>query len=239
MANEKIKRELRVLHAYPIKLDYVSGTNLIPIRFYLKDITIPYNATAKIFVKKPSGNVVFNDCTIDLGENAIEITPTAQMFAEPGDNLAQLQILDNGELINSYPITFNVYPMLPEDEAVTSKDEFGTFESLLNSAMSITYGAVQQYIEDHGLTQGATPAQAAQIQQNTSDISALREELDDIGSTEHDLIEDNLRVMRELQSTVDTFATDLEDHMEEYNALLSRVEAIEDALRSRNMNNAS
>ena len=132
--DEKIKRELRVLNAYPISIDYVSGTNMVPIEFFLKDVVLPYGASAKIFVRKPSGAVVFENCTLDMETNSIEVVPTAQMFAEAGESVAQIQIIDSQDLINSYPITFNVYPMLPEDEAVVSTNEFGAFQTLLNSA---------------------------------------------------------------------------------------------------------
>ena len=238
--DEKIKRELRVLNAYPISIDYVSGTNMVPIEFFLKDVVLPYGASAKIFVRKPSGAVVFENCTLDMETNSIEVVPTAQMFAEAGESIAQIQIIDSQDLINSYPITFNVYPMLPEDEAVVSTNEFGAFQTLLNSAMSISYAAVQEYIEDHGLTQGATPAQAAAIQQNTGDIAQLQEDVQDIQDQLLDISQ------TAYQYTLEHFSPRIEQVEENMlalsdriDALLARIENIENSLISRSMTELS
>ena len=89
---ENISIKLRVANkGFTQIVDYVQGSNMIPIVFEITDYDIPSGAKANIYIKKPSGAQIYNSCTIS--ENEVTVQPTTQMFAEAGKQFGQLQIL--------------------------------------------------------------------------------------------------------------------------------------------------
>lgn len=90
----------------PPVVDVVEGSNLLPVVFELADFVPPSGCTARIFVQKPSGKTVFNDCAIDC--NNVTVTPTTQMFAEPGRNPAQIILFQGERMQASFPFVFAV-----------------------------------------------------------------------------------------------------------------------------------
>ena len=58
-----IERDVYVLeNRIKEKIDYVRGTNALPIYFHFRDYEIPEGATAKAFVLKPSKKATYNVC---------------------------------------------------------------------------------------------------------------------------------------------------------------------------------
>lgn len=112
-------------------VDYVQGTNTIPIVFDIVDYNIPAGATANIYIKKPSGAQIYNSCSIS--GNEITVNPTTQMFAEAGKQFGQLQILNSEKILESFLILFNVEKSIVDDTAIESSDEFTALEDALNS----------------------------------------------------------------------------------------------------------
>ena len=112
-------------------VDYVQGSNMIPIVFEITDYDIPSGATANIYIKKPSGAQIYNSCTIS--ENEVTVQPTTQMFAESGKQFGQLQILSGQKILESFLILFNVEKSIIDDAAIESSDEFTALEDALNS----------------------------------------------------------------------------------------------------------
>ena len=56
-----IERDVYVLeNRIKEKIDYVRGTNALPIYFHFRDYEIPEGATAKAFVLKPSKKATYN-----------------------------------------------------------------------------------------------------------------------------------------------------------------------------------
>ena len=56
-----INRDVYVLRdVLKDKIDYMRGTNAVPIYFHFRDYEIPEGAEAKVFVIKPSGKAVYN-----------------------------------------------------------------------------------------------------------------------------------------------------------------------------------
>ena len=84
----------------------VEGNNLLPIVFELADFMPPSGCTARIFVQKPSGHTVFNDCAL-VGAQ-VTVQPTTQMFAEPGRNPAQIIVFQGEKMQASFPFVFAV-----------------------------------------------------------------------------------------------------------------------------------
>lgn len=129
---ENISIKLRVANKGLTQVvDYVQGTNTIPIVFDIVDYNIPAGATANIYIKKPSGAQIYNSCTIN--ENDVTVQPTTQMFAESGKQLGQLQILNGQKILESFLILFNVEKSIVDTTAAESTDEFTALEDALNS----------------------------------------------------------------------------------------------------------
>lgn len=102
-------------------IDVVQYNNLLPICFCAVDYEIPQEAIARIFVKKPSGHTVYNDC--EISGDIIKVTPTTQMFAEVGVNDAQIQIIVGEKCHATFPFTFIVSENLSAENAEKSTDE--------------------------------------------------------------------------------------------------------------------
>lgn len=116
--------------SYPI--NYVQGTNTIPIELILADYNIPYGAEVRVYIKKPSGKEVYNNCT--YSENVVTIQPTLQMFAESGRQIGQIQIVRSGKILVSFLLIFDVERNIISDSAVESSDEYGVLDALIMEA---------------------------------------------------------------------------------------------------------
>lgn len=129
---ENISIKLRVTNKGLTQVvDYVQGTNTIPIVFDIVDYNIPAGATANIYIKKPSSAQIYNSCSIS--GNEITVNPTTQMFAESGKQLGQLQILNGQKILESFLILFNVEESIVDTTAAESTDEFTALETALAS----------------------------------------------------------------------------------------------------------
>ena len=104
----------------PPVVEVVQYNTIISLEFFLSDFVPPAGCTARIFVQKPSGKTVFNDCAIDC--NNVTVTPTTQMFSEPGKNPAQIILFQGERMQASFPFVFAVYENLAAG-AEESRDE--------------------------------------------------------------------------------------------------------------------
>ncbi|MCI7301830.1 MAG: collagen-like protein [Clostridiales Family XIII bacterium] len=117
--------------SYPI--NYVQGTNTIPIELILADYNIPSGAEVRVYIKKPSGKEVYNNCT--YSGNVVTIQPTLQMFAESGRQVGQIQIVGTGGgILVSFLLIFDVEQNIISDSAVASSDEYGVLDALIMEA---------------------------------------------------------------------------------------------------------
>ena len=104
----------------PPVVEVVQYNTIISLEFFLSDFVPPAGCTARIFVQKPSGHTVFNDCA--LVGTQVTVQPTTQMFAEPGKNPAQIIIFQGEKMQASFSFVFAVYENLAAD-AEESTDE--------------------------------------------------------------------------------------------------------------------
>ena len=117
-----IERDIYVLSnqtPVSVPIDYVQGTNLIPIKFNIADYDLPTGATAKVYVKKPSTKAEYDTATIDGNSVMIDVKDT--MFSEKGTHFIQVLInKDDKNLVTfEYPVRVgrnNVAGELPESE---------------------------------------------------------------------------------------------------------------------------
>ena len=106
MADE-IMRDIFIKDRWlPVQIDYVQGTNAVPLKFQFRDYAIPSGAAARIYVKKPSGKEVYNSAS--LSGNTVTVQPTTQMFAEAGEQEGQLQLTSGQKILVTFPILFRV-----------------------------------------------------------------------------------------------------------------------------------
>lgn len=117
------------------RIEYVQGTNSIPIILQVVDWEIPEGSEARIYVKKPSGKEVYNSATVS--GNDITIQPTTQMFAEFGRQLGQVQIVNGDDIAATFLLEFDVEKNLAfESTAVESSDEYGVLDELIRQAQA-------------------------------------------------------------------------------------------------------
>lgn len=105
-----------------VVIDYVQGSNYIPIMVNIVDYTVPSNSKANLYLEKPSGKIIYNAVTIS--GNTIIITPTIQMFAEYGEQIGTVEILDStNKVLATFPITFHVAKNETSHENLMSLNE--------------------------------------------------------------------------------------------------------------------
>ena len=88
------------------RIEYVQGTNSIPIILQVVDWEIPGGSEARIYVKKPSGKEVYNSA--EVSGNEVTIQPTTQMFAEHGRQLGQVQIANGDDIAATFLLEFEI-----------------------------------------------------------------------------------------------------------------------------------
>ena len=125
-----INREVYVLdNRLKDRIDYVRGTNAIPIYFEFKDYEIPADAEAKVFVLKPSGKAVYNLCAI-MGQT-VQVNVTDQMFAELGRSLMQIQITKGEKTLLTYTQPVEVHRNFTEGDVPESENEAGWIDGYI------------------------------------------------------------------------------------------------------------
>lgn len=118
----------------PVRIDVVQYATKPDFLFVLTDYTPSTGATASFYIEKPSGQKVYNACTID--ENQITYEPTTQSFAEEGTHTCQLQIVEADGTAVSFLIYAEVTKNIIDSSAIESQDEFTALEQALQTVSS-------------------------------------------------------------------------------------------------------
>ena len=116
----------------PEIIHYVQLSNKIPIEFWLSDYSLTETMEARLYIKKPSGAEIYNEAVND--RDHFTYYPTIQTFAEEGKQRGQLQIVDNGKILMSFILLFDIEPNLVEESAIPSSNEFGVLDQLIDDA---------------------------------------------------------------------------------------------------------
>lgn len=171
---EKITKRIFVKDAVETKINYVQGTTMIPLEFIIDDFDIPAAATVLMITRKPSGMVVVDEGEIDTETNSVTVIPSAQTFAESGENRLQIHIAVEGKTLNSYLIRAKVEPCIITDDMVESSNDFTGLAKVVQDAVSVAYAAVADYCEDNGIVTGASPEQASTLAQLAEDMESIK-----------------------------------------------------------------
>lgn len=135
-----IRRDVYVLRdSLKDKIDYVCGTNAVPIYFEFRDYDIPEGASAKVFVLKPSGKAVYNACPIFGQEVRVEVT--TQMFIEEGLNLLQVQIEETEQVLVTFIQPVQVHKNFVGGDATESKNESDWIDEYIQNMTEATQNA--------------------------------------------------------------------------------------------------
>lgn len=117
-----IERDVYVLKdAIKTPIDYVRGTNAIPIVFHFRDYDIPSGSIAAVYVKKTSGNAVYNNASVSGNDVTVDVT--TQMFAEFGQSILQIQISKNSDNLVTFSQPVNVHENNTDEDAPKSENE--------------------------------------------------------------------------------------------------------------------
>ncbi len=136
-----IKRNIFVLkNEIKEKIDYVRGTNEIPIHFYFTDYQIPVGATAKVFVLKKSGKAVFDEC--EIKNNTVIVDVKTQMFAEEGKTWMQIHLKKDEKILVTYSHPVEVYKNYINGDAENSKNESEWLEEYIAKMKKATVSAI-------------------------------------------------------------------------------------------------
>lgn len=131
----------------PTRMDVVQYATAPDIIFNLEDYTPGAGAAARLYIEKPDGTEVYNDCTIN--GNQITYTPTTQSFAVPGINRCQLEITEASGVAVSFLIFANVTENIIDSSAIESKDEFTALQEALQTVSEFD-GRIE-YVEENYL----------------------------------------------------------------------------------------
>ena len=122
-----------------VVIPYPQGGNAVPIYLRIADWQIPSGSTARIYMRKPSGAEIYNDCVIN--GNIVQITVTTQMTAEAGWVKSTLEIVNGTDILHSFEMTLDVQATSISDNAIESKDEFTALEKAMQEIDSATQEA--------------------------------------------------------------------------------------------------
>ena len=122
-----------------VVIPYPQGGNAVPIYLRIADWQIPSGSTARIYMRKPSGAEIYNDCVIN--GNIVQITITTQMTAESGWVKSTLEIVNGTDILHSFEMTLDVQATSISDNAIESKDEFTALEKAMQEIDSATQEA--------------------------------------------------------------------------------------------------
>ena len=133
---------IRLAHDILASANVIQGDTGRELYFVIDDYEVPDNAEYRIYLKKPSGKEIYNYCYYANGEIVVQLT--TQMVAEIGQNVGQIQIVSsNHTLLTSFNFVLNVEENMIEGSEISSKDEFGILDELINNAR-ITIADMQE-----------------------------------------------------------------------------------------------
>lgn len=134
----EIRRDVYVLRdRIKDPIEYVQGTDEIPIVFLVRDYHIPEDAFVSVMVEKPSGKAVYHTVTDSVQNNAITIEPTKQMMAEAGTSKLQIEVVKDEKTLATFTYLIKVQKSLFK---IDSENGSNFFDEMLKKAQQvITY----------------------------------------------------------------------------------------------------
>lgn len=163
-----ITREIYVTRqTLPNPIEYVQGTNALPIVFTFADYNIPEETAAKVYVEKPSGH-----CQYDLAaiaDNTVTVDVKDTMFDEVGTSNLQIKLTKDDKTL----ITFDYPVRVSKNRVAGNVPQSGDNSDLIDDLLARGEPAVE------AAEAAADRANAAADRVDGTDVGALTKELDD------------------------------------------------------------
>lgn len=165
-----IERDIYVLNdVVKTPIDYVRGTNTIPIIFHFRDYDIPSGSTAEVFVFNRDGTGT--QIGADVSGNDVEIQPVTDLFSKMGEAVLQVKISKSNNVLVTFSYPVNVRPNYTEGDAQPGGNHSGFFDELQAAADAANEAAENADDKAQAANQAAQSANQAsqQIQQNAAE----------------------------------------------------------------------
>ena len=147
MSSNLLEQHIRLHLGHDIiaSVNAVQGDTGREFYFVIDDYIVPDGAEYRIYLRKPSGKEIYNYCYYANGEIVVQCT--TQMLAEIGTTFGQIQIVVDHVVITSFNFRIIIVENTILSSDITSKDEFGILDELINNAR-ITINEIKVLIEE-------------------------------------------------------------------------------------------
>lgn len=162
-----ITREIYVTRkTLPNPIEYVQGTNALPIVFTFADYSIPEETAAKVYVEKPSRHCEYNLATI--ADNTVTVDVKDTMFDEVGTSNLQIKLTKDDKTL----ITFDYPVRVSKNRVAGNVPQSGDNSDLIDDLLARGGPAVE------AAEAAADRANAAADRLEGTDVGTLTKELD-------------------------------------------------------------
>lgn len=162
-----ITREIYVTRqTLPNPIEYVQGTNALPIVFTFADYNIPEETAAKVYVEKPSGHCQYDLATI--ADNTVTVDVKDTMFDEVGTSNLQIKLTKDNKTL----ITFDYPVRVSKNRVAGNVPQSGDNSDLIDDLLARGGPAVE------AAEAAADRANAAADRLEGTDVGTLTKELD-------------------------------------------------------------
>ena len=169
---------IRLAHDILASVNVVQGDTARELYFIVDDYDVPDDAEYRIYIRKPSGKEIYNYCYFANGEIVVQLT--AQMCAEIGTNIGQIQIVtQNHVIVTSFNFHMIVEKNMIIGSDVDSSNEFGILDELINQA--------RISIEDlNNLNQTVQEQESARVDAENSRINAESQRVEEFNNIKNE-----------------------------------------------------
>lgn len=150
----------------PNPIEYIQGTNALPIIFTFVDYTIPEETAAKVYVEKPSRHCEYNLATI--ADNTVTVDVKDTMFDEVGTSNLQIKLTKDDKTL----ITFDYPVRVSKNRVAGNVPQSGDNSDLIDDLLARGGPAVE------AAEAAADRANAAADRLEGTDVGTLANELD-------------------------------------------------------------
>lgn len=141
----QIQRDVYVLRdAVKNPIEYVQGTDAIPIIFVVRDFTIPVGSTARVYVEKPSMKAIYNDIPSSISGNKITIEVDKQMMAEAGFGAVQVEIRMGEDTFATFEWPLHIKRSLPPIDSANGSNFLDEYIESLRDLEGSTETATEE-----------------------------------------------------------------------------------------------
>lgn len=162
-----ITREIYVTRkTLPNPIEYVQGTNALPIVFTFADYTIPEGTEAKVYVEKPSHYCQYDIASIT--DNTVVVDVKDTMFDEVGTSNLQIKLTKDDKTL----ITFDYPVKVSKNRVAGNIPQSGNNSDLIDELLARGEPAVE------AAEAAADRANAAADRLEGTDVGTLTRELD-------------------------------------------------------------